>query len=171
MTHISPRTTIVVHFILTFAPRPLSQVTPPSAKKRKALKNKTEEAFDAEDYHSEALKKLKADKKLKTLELLSYKHIQVGTKLLGAVREVRHFGLTVSLPNQLNGVVMYQEVSDTLFGLANKAGDMLDDEVIASFFSENAPPERTTRTHRRVIPSLPSPCRLSKTHQYHLVTY
>jgi len=104
--------------------------TPQSAaKKRKAKKSETEEDFNAEDSYKKSLKQMKQEKgKKKTVELLSYKHIQAGTMLLGAVREIRHFGLTISLPNQLNGIVMYDEVSDSLSALSAKSGDMMEDD-------------------------------------------
>ena len=50
----------------------------------------------------------------KYVELLKYKNLRVGMKVLGVVTEVNDRGLTVSLPNGLKGTVTRAEASDVL---------------------------------------------------------
>ena len=45
----------------------------------------------------------------KYVELLKYKNLRVGMKVLGVVTEVNDRGLTVSLPNGLKGTVTRAE--------------------------------------------------------------
>lgn len=55
------------------------------------------------------------------VELLKFKSLSVGSKLWGAVVEVRPRELVVSLPHGLRGHVGYAAASDTLAELSRKA--------------------------------------------------
>ena len=57
----------------------------------------------------------------KFVELLKYKNLRVGMRVLGVVTEVHDRGLTVSLPNGLKGTVTRAEASDVL-APASKGG-------------------------------------------------
>eukprot|EP00658_Telonema_sp_P-2_P005377 TRINITY_DN12009_c0_g1_i7.p1 TRINITY_DN12009_c0_g1~~TRINITY_DN12009_c0_g1_i7.p1 ORF type:complete len:1771 (-),score=448.79 TRINITY_DN12009_c0_g1_i7:212-5524(-) len=45
---------------------------------------------------------------------MSFSRLSIGTAMLGAVKEARKTGLTISLPNQLTGFVPFNQVSDAL---------------------------------------------------------
>ena len=62
----------------------------------------------------------------KFVELLKYKTLRVGMKVLGVVTEVNDRGLTVSLPNGLKGTVTRAEASDVLAPVAKRKGGKKD---------------------------------------------
>jgi len=78
-------------------------------------KKRSKKLFDDEDGGATAW--VAGAKKVgdgKFVELLKYKNLRVGMKVLGVVTEVNDRGLTVSLPNGLKGTVTRAEASDVL---------------------------------------------------------
>eukprot|EP00656_Telonema_subtile_P003300 TRINITY_DN11508_c0_g1_i2.p1 TRINITY_DN11508_c0_g1~~TRINITY_DN11508_c0_g1_i2.p1 ORF type:complete len:1212 (+),score=418.90 TRINITY_DN11508_c0_g1_i2:110-3745(+) len=73
----------------------------------------TERKRRNEEAPEEAEKKRKKEKPAK-VERMSFAQLSIGTAMLGAVKEARNSGLTISLPNQLTGFVRYERVSDVI---------------------------------------------------------
>ena len=80
-----------------------------TANKTQSRSKSTERKRKTEGDGEEQRKRPKKEKPPK-VERLSFARLSIGTAMLGAVKEARNTGLTVSLPNQLSGFVRYDQV-------------------------------------------------------------
>ena len=85
-------------------------------KQGKAERSKTKRKADTDAEQEQ--KRSKKEKKATKVERASFSRLAVGVAMLGAVKEARQTGLTISLPNQLTGFVRYEEVPHALAAAA-----------------------------------------------------
>jgi rRNA biogenesis protein RRP5 len=82
----------------------------------------TEEIKDDTQIHKS--KKLK----LQNIHSLSHKNINIGSSLIGIVKQIGQLDISLSLPNRLSGFVSITEISDYLTNLVEQVANDSDDE-------------------------------------------
>ncbi|KAJ3090994.1 hypothetical protein HK102_001993 [Quaeritorhiza haematococci] len=104
-------------------------------KKRRRADASTQEGSTAAP-SAKKLKKSGSSSSITSADLLTFKRLNKGAKLLGAIREINDLDMVISLPDQLNGYVAITEISraiteavEAAAGVQDEDGEQRDEEL------------------------------------------